>query len=229
MAAKRRMGPENAVARMALMDAAEEVMRQQGYAAVSARSVAAQAGLKYQLVFYYFETMDDLLVATYRRNSEKMWAHIEMAAKSEQPLHALWRLFSYPFDGAGSLEFMAAANHSAALHAEWIGFVKRLRRLLTEAFAGKHLDIDTEGPPPTPLAVVSIFTAVASIMSFEAALGIDNTHKETRALIGWALDQIEPEKARRPKGALGSQSGRRAPAKGVAKKKPARRPKEARA
>ena len=42
------------------MDAAEQLLLEEGYAAVTSRRVGARAGLKPQLVHYYFRTMDDL-------------------------------------------------------------------------------------------------------------------------------------------------------------------------
>ena len=63
MASKRRLGQENSASRTALMDGVEAVLREDGYAALSARSVAERAGLKHQLVYYYFATMDDLLLS----------------------------------------------------------------------------------------------------------------------------------------------------------------------
>ena len=53
-----------------LLDAAERVMIAEGYAAVTSRRVAAEAGLKPQLVHYYFATMDDLFLAVFRRRAE---------------------------------------------------------------------------------------------------------------------------------------------------------------
>ena len=46
-------------------------MLEEGYAAVTSRRVAAQAGLKPQLVHYYFRTMDDLFLAAYRRRADQ--------------------------------------------------------------------------------------------------------------------------------------------------------------
>jgi len=46
-------------------------MLSEGYAAVTSRRVAAEAGLKPQLVHYYFRTMDDLFLALYRRRADQ--------------------------------------------------------------------------------------------------------------------------------------------------------------
>ncbi|MEP6867804.1 MAG: helix-turn-helix domain-containing protein, partial [Novosphingobium sp.] len=47
------------------MDATEKVIRDEGYAAVSSRRVAEVADIQQGLVYYYYESMDDLLIATF--------------------------------------------------------------------------------------------------------------------------------------------------------------------
>ena len=70
--ATRRIGSETSATRAMLMDGVEAVMRELGYGALTARSVAERAGLKHQLVYYYFETMDELLMATYLRHTGRV-------------------------------------------------------------------------------------------------------------------------------------------------------------
>ena len=69
MTATRRLGASDSDTRARLLDAAEQLMLREGYAAVSSRRVAAEAGIKPQLVHYYFRTMDDLFLETYRRRA----------------------------------------------------------------------------------------------------------------------------------------------------------------
>ncbi len=66
MTTARRLGTADSKTRLALLDAAERLLLAEGYAAVTSRRVAAAAGLKHQLVHYYFRTMDDLLLEVYR-------------------------------------------------------------------------------------------------------------------------------------------------------------------
>ena len=63
MTAPRRMGTETSETRFLLLDITEQVMLQDGYAAVSSRRVAKDAGVAPALVHYYFGTLDDLFVA----------------------------------------------------------------------------------------------------------------------------------------------------------------------
>ena len=68
----------------------------EGYAAVTARKVAGKAGLKVQLVYYYFQTMDDLILAVIRKNTAKRLERFAQALVSAEPLRALWELNSDP-------------------------------------------------------------------------------------------------------------------------------------
>ena len=61
------------------VDAAERLLLEEGYAAVTSRRVGAKAGLKPQLVHYYFRTMDDLFLEVFRRRAEENLARFERA------------------------------------------------------------------------------------------------------------------------------------------------------
>jgi AcrR family transcriptional regulator len=192
---KRRMGPETSATRVALMDAVEAVMREDGYAALSARKVAARAGLKYQIVFYYFETMDDLLLAAYRRRTETVRARTEAALASPRPLHAFWAAASDPFDAALSLEYMAMSNHNPLVRAETIAFGEQIRRMVADRLADRL----SKGVPDegvfTPFAISMVISSLGGILGFESALGISGGRDETRALVEWCLNRLEPEEA----------------------------------
>jgi len=193
--AKRRMGPENAATRSALMDAVEAVMREQGYAAVSARSVAARAGLKYQIVFYYFATMDDLLLSTYRRRTQTVLERTEQALNAERPLHAFWQASSEPFDAALSLEYIALSNHNQLIRAETIAFGERIRRIVAEKLSAQ---LGKASPDPkvfTPLGITVAITLMGGILGFESAMGLFGGHREVEAIVDWCLSQLEPDAA----------------------------------
>src|SRR5882757_4462143 len=118
MASARRIGAPDAKNRGVLLDAAEQLLLEDGYAAVTSRRVADRAGLKPQLVHYYFRTMDEMFIEIFRRLSNQgLEAHAE-ALKSSQPLWALWE---FGIDPAGTrliMEFTGLANHRKALRAE---------------------------------------------------------------------------------------------------------------
>src|SRR5262245_58773069 len=115
VASERRRGVESSATRASLIEAAAQLIREEGYPAVTARRVASKAGLKPQLVHYYFKTMDDLFVAVIRRGGEQMLERVAKAVASEQPLKAVWQLGKDRRSGGMSMEFLALANHRKAV------------------------------------------------------------------------------------------------------------------
>jgi AcrR family transcriptional regulator len=120
-----------------LLDAAAVVMATEGYAAVTSRRVAAEAGLNRALAHYYFHTMDDLFIALLRHQAEQGLATQAKVLKSDQPLWALWDLYRIsPAVAAALLEsvtrFLAAEATLDMFdgHAETVAFVERLIRRL---------------------------------------------------------------------------------------------------
>jgi AcrR family transcriptional regulator len=53
-----------------LLDAAEALIWEDGYAAATARRIADRVGMKHQAVFYYFGSQDELLVEVFRRTAK---------------------------------------------------------------------------------------------------------------------------------------------------------------
>lgn len=186
------MGPETAETRLQLMDATEAVMREEGYAAVTSRRVAEHAGVNQQTVYYYFESMDDLLVATYRRRIQKMEEAFDQALSAERPLRAFWEVSSEPSDAALTLEYLALSNHNPSVRDETIEFGERSRRLYVQRLAAS---INANNPAPdmaTPFAVVMAITYIAHLIGFEKAIGLHGGHGETATLINWCLSRLEP-------------------------------------
>ena len=71
MASPRRVGSDTSKTHAVLLDSAEQLMLDRGYAAVTYRNVAANAGVYAGLVSYYFRTLDELFLALLRRRSER--------------------------------------------------------------------------------------------------------------------------------------------------------------
>ncbi len=128
MASPRRIGAPDAKNRGVLLDAAEQLLIEEGYAAVTSRRVADRAGLKPQLVHYYFRTMEDLFLAVFHRRAEEGLTVLAAALQSRQPLWALWRFSTAPQATRLTMEFMGLANHRKALRAEIVYYAERFRR-----------------------------------------------------------------------------------------------------
>src|SRR5271165_5134390 len=140
MTSARRIGAPDAKNRGVLLDAAEQLMLEEGYAAVTSRRVAEKAALKPQLVHYYFRTMDDLFLAAFRRRAEEGLEVQAQVLQARQPLWALWTVLRrYGIDPAevpalvwsvlmtsvSRVLVIEQALGMSAGHAETVEFVER--------------------------------------------------------------------------------------------------------
>ena len=192
MAQARRIGTTTSKTRARLLDVTETIMLEEGYAAVSSRSVAARAEVKAPLVHYYFPTLDDLFVALFRRRSERSVERLTADLAGGRPLHVIWEYASNQTGNALTAEFVALANHRKAIQAEIAEVAERLRRIQMDALQGAltGYGVDTDRFPPA--AVVVLMAAIPRVMVSEQSLGVVTGHDETRSLVEHFLDLYEP-------------------------------------
>ncbi len=127
MAEARRPRAATEEKRRRILDAAEEIMLKEGYAAISSRSVATAVGIQAPLVHYYFASLDDLFVAVLQRRAGRNVERMAEALASPEPLRAWWELASDTRGTALFVELLAAANHRPALKAELGGIAREVR------------------------------------------------------------------------------------------------------
>lgn len=187
----RRLGTEESRSRAALIDAAHRLMVESGYAAVTSRRVAAKAGLKPQLVHYYFRTMDDLFLAVFRKGAEQNLERQARALASAQPLRALWEFSNDPAGTALTMEFMALANHREVIRNEIAAYAEHFRQLQADVLGGvlKAYGVDIKRIPP--LALLVFMTSLSRVLVLESALGMTTGHAEALALVEQFLARHE--------------------------------------
>ena len=192
----RRIGSEDSKSRTALLDAAQALMFEEGYAAVTSRRIAARAGLKPQLVHYYFRTMDDLFLTLFRRGAELNLERQARALASSQPLQALWAFSNEPAGTALTVEFTALANHRKVIRAEIATYAERFRQqqadALSSVLAGYGID---PGEIPTA-AVLVLMSSISRVLAMEQGLGITAGHAETTAMVERCLARFEGDPQR---------------------------------
>ena len=191
MASTRRIGAPDSKTRARLLDATEQLMLEEGYAAVSSRRVAAEAGLKPQLVHYYFRTMDDLFLEVLRRRAEQNLERYGHALTSDRPLRALWDLTTDSRGAALTMELAALANHRKAVRTEIARYAERFRRMQLDVLA-RVLDdagISTDRCPP--VVALLAMTGISQVLALENALGITTGHDETVAFVERQIDELE--------------------------------------
>jgi AcrR family transcriptional regulator len=182
--------------RRRILDATEEIMLTDGYAAVSSRSVATAVGIQAPLVHYHFPTMDDLFVAVLQRRAGRNVERMAEALASAEPLRAWWALASDPRGTALFVELLAAANHRPALKAE-VGAIAREVRHMQVAALEALLDqygIDAALFPPAFLAAAVQGLAFSAVQ--DQVAGYDTAPDEAIAAMDRLIDRLESR--RRP-------------------------------
>lgn len=183
MASTPKSKDKDAGARERLMEATAQIMREEGYAAATSRRVAARAGVRSALVYYYFPAMDDLFVAVLRAGSEASLAKMRQAITADEPLRALWAINTDPRWTGLYTEFVALANHRKVISAELKSYAERVRDIETAAatVALRAHGIDLNEYPP--VAISMLVAQTARSLCNESAIGMTEGHEELRNLV----------------------------------------------
>ncbi|MFJ1456295.1 TetR/AcrR family transcriptional regulator [Nocardia sp. N2S4-5] len=188
--------PENSATRAALLDAAQQIMLEEGYAAVSTRRLAARAGANSALVYYYFGTMDNLFAELFRRGAERSYQLQVEALSAPQPMWSLWESIHEQSQNALTMEFVALANHRKTIRTEIAESSKRFRTLQLEAVTKIFADYGYESDTYTPAAVVLLMSSISRFLRMEEAFEVAAGHADVIHLIESLLHDLEGD--RRP-------------------------------
>lgn len=182
------MGPAGSDNWHAMLDAGEKVLREEGYASLTSRRIAEYLGIKQRLVYYYFKTMNELIVEMFKRLSVRELEGLRAAAASPRPLTEIWYIGAHASDSPVITEFMALANRVPALRTEVIAFIEESRRIqvsaLTAALKEKRVQPERDAPVALPAAALAVIaTSVALSVGREAALGTTSGHAAVMEVI----------------------------------------------
>ena len=192
-------------ATVALMDAAERLLFEVGYAGVTTRAVAETAGVRHGLVHYYFGSMEELLTQTLERFAGQLAEALEALYEDPKLTFAdKWRLGSqFWVDEPMSrfpkilMELLAMGWNMPALRARLTNVHARFRSVFEHHFdqALRDYGLDEEH---FPLKVI-----VAGVTSFQLGLiveGLSDVHEGHQELLDWIqrwIDSLETERTRR--------------------------------
>jgi AcrR family transcriptional regulator len=185
-------GGAESVTAQSLLDATERVMLQDGYAAVTSRRVATEAGVTGGLVHYYFPTLDDLFLATYRRRTEQNQRRLSQdLASTAQPL---WTIWEYSLDATAvalTQEFMALANHRKAIRAEIQATAERLRQMQLAVVEPLLTRYGIDPSIVTAAGLLVFMSAVPRVLVLEQTLGLSTGHADAVATVERLLTESE--------------------------------------
>jgi AcrR family transcriptional regulator len=190
-ASNRRMGPVGSENWHAMLDAAEAILQEDGYGALTSRRVAERTGVKQRLVYYYFQTMDELIVETFRRLSIRELDRMRAILAADYPLRQLWDVCIHTTDSRVVAEFMALAHRSESLRQEVVIFIEEARDIQCEAIR-KSLSRSRTKAPLDPDGIALLATGVALAMTREMVIGVHAGHGAILQMIETFLDRIEP-------------------------------------
>jgi AcrR family transcriptional regulator len=185
------MGPEGSDNWHAMLDGAEAILREEGHAALTSRAVAERIGVKQRLVYYYFRTMDDLVISLFRRMAERELTRLHEVADQPRPLRAIWDIKLTSTDSRLISEFMALAHRIEGLKREVVLFIETAREIEVAVLAAAMKNLpQVSNMGPVGLAVT--ITSLGLLVSREGQMGISAGHAEIISALDALLDQLEP-------------------------------------
>jgi AcrR family transcriptional regulator len=150
-------------AREALLDAAEQLLVDVGYAKITTRRLAEEAGVNHGLVHYYFGSVENLLLQALERFTDRLIARQRELYETEGPFIEKWRTaIRYLLSEDVTYEKVWAELQALAwndpeirerlalVNAEW-------RAVLTDAFREPHRELGIEIPLEALVSLVMTF------------------------------------------------------------------------
>jgi AcrR family transcriptional regulator len=175
----------------ALLDAAERLLVEVGYAGITTRRLAEEAGVNHGLVHYYFGSMEHLLVRVLERFTERLISRQREMYAQDLPFIEKWRqAMRYLLDEDIPYEKIWLELHALAwnrpelgervdsVNAEW-------RSVLTEAFEQALREHRIDMPLEALVSLVMTFNLGIMV---ERAAGIETGHRE---LLEWIDKWLE--------------------------------------
>lgn len=196
---QRKTSDARELATVALMDAAERLLYEVGYAGVTTRAVAEAAGVNHGLVHYYFGSMEELLTQTLARFVEQLAVALEgLYADPNLTFAEKWRLGSQFWVDEPTarfpkilLELLAMGWNMPLLRTRLTEVHARFRTIFERHFGQALRDYGLD-ESRFPLTVI-----VAAVTSFQLGLiveglsGVEEGHQELLDWIQRWIDDLE--------------------------------------
>jgi AcrR family transcriptional regulator len=181
----------------ALLDAAERMLVSDGYARITTRRVAAEAGVNHGLVHYYFGSMEELLLQVLERFTGRLVARQREMYEADVPFIEKWRAAMRYLEEdlrAGYpkvwLELQAMSWNNLELRERIVAVDEEWRSTLRTAFdrALREYGLDQDDFPLE--AVVSLVMTFNKGIELEQLNGIRSGQQE---LLAWIDDWLRSQ------------------------------------
>lgn len=189
--------PRRRDATAALLDAAESLLVEVGYAAITVRRLADRAGLNHGLVHYYFGSMEEVFLQTLERFTDRLIERQIALYAAEAPFVDRWRTaMSYVQADLDSgyqkvwFELQAMAWNHAEMRDRLAAVMRRWIDVLVPAFdvGLDELGVDKDRFPTTD--VVTLVTTFNQGVMLQHLSGFTDGHEELLTMFDrWLTDR----------------------------------------
>jgi AcrR family transcriptional regulator len=198
------LSPARQKARQALLDAAQRLLITKGYARLTTRELAAEAGVNIGLIHYYFGSLEEVLFQALERYSDALQERQRALYAGPEPFLEKWRTATrylqedlaagYPKVG---FELAALGWNHPRFRERVAGVLGKWREIVTAALADAHAEhgLDERRFPVEGIASL-IMTSQLGFM-FESLLGIDEGHADLQSMMdAWIVEMSRGTAAR---------------------------------
>jgi AcrR family transcriptional regulator len=185
-----------------LLDAAERLLIDVGYAGITTRRLAQEAGVNHGLVHYYFGSIENVLVQTLERFTERLTRRQREMYAADIPFLEKWRAAMRYLVAEDVryekiwLELQALAWNRPELRERVARVNAAWRAVLTEAFGAPRERYGIDMPLD---ALVSLVMTFNEGIILERLAGVETGQRELLEWIDGWLEQKEKEQWRRSK------------------------------
>jgi len=189
--------PARLEATEALLDAAEAMLVEVGYAGITTRKLAERAGVNHGLVHYYFGSMEDLLLRVVERFTERLIERQEAMYVADIPFIEKWRQAMRFLDEDSDsgyhkvwYEMQALAWNNDAVRARLQRVTQRWVDVVLAAFETGLTELGVDRRRFPTKAVVSLVVTFNQGIMVERLLGFDSGHRELLRMVDRTLERL---------------------------------------
>jgi AcrR family transcriptional regulator len=188
--------PARVDATEALLDAAERLLVAIGYAAITTRNVAEEAGVNHGLVHYYFGSMDHLLLDVVERFTDRLIERQRAMYAASVPFIEKWRqAMRFLDDDTESgyhkiwLELQAMGWNDPAVRDRLQAVHKRWMGVLIPAFDAGLAELGVDRRHYPTQSIVSLVVTFNQGIMLERLSGVDSGHRDLLRMVDRVIER----------------------------------------
>lgn len=186
----------------ALLDAAEALLVEVGFAAITVRRLAERAGVNHGLVHYYFGSMEDLLLRVVERFTDGLVERQREMYAADAPFIDKWRQAMRFLDEDTEsgyhkvwLELQALAWNNPGVRARLQHVHARWMEVVTPAFEAGLAELGVDRRRFPTKAVVALVVTFNQGVMLERLSGVDSGHRDLLRALDRMLTRLSEGQA----------------------------------